>query len=156
MSNPLTVSAPEGLPYVEFEREFDAPPEAVLKAHADPDLVARWMGPNGYAMTIDAWDFRSQGGWRFVHRAPDGGEYSFRGTFHTIRPDLLIQTFEFEGVPDVVSVETLTIEPLDGGTRTRLRGHSTYPSIEARDGMIESGMERGMSEGYDRLESLLQ
>lgn len=154
MSNPLTVSTPEGLPFIEFEREFDAPPAAVLRAHADPELVRQWMGPDGYTMTIDAWDFTSQGRYRFVHHAPDG-DYAFRGTFHTVRPDLLVQTFEFEGMPDVVSIETLALEPIDGGTRTRVRGHSTYPSVESRDGMVASGMERGMSEGYDRLDGLL-
>lgn len=154
MSNPLTVTAPEGLPFIEFEREFDAPPAAVLHAHADPQLVQQWMGPNGYAMTIDTWDFTSHGRYRYVHHAPDG-DYAFRGTFHTVRSDFLVQTFEYEGVPDVVAVETVALEPIDGGARTLLRGHSTYPSVEARDGMVGAGMERGMSEGYERLDGLL-
>lgn len=154
MTHPLTVAAPDGLPFIDFERELDASPAAVLRAYAEPQLVARWLGPHGYEMTVDAWDFRSQGGYRYVHVAPDG-EFAFRGTFHTVRPDLLIQTFEFEGAPDVVAVETLALEPLDGGARTRLRGHSTYPSVEARDAMVASGMQRGMTEGYERLDALL-
>lgn len=153
MSNALSVTAPTGLPFIEFEREFDAPPEAVLRAHADPELVQQWMGPDGYRMTIEAWDFVSQGRYRYVHHAPQG-DFAFRGTFHTVRPDLLIQTFEFEGMPDVVAIETVALEALDGG-RTRLSGHSTYPSVEARDGMVASGMERGMSEGYVRLDGLI-
>ena len=154
MTDPLTVSAPAGLPFIEFERGFDAPPDAVFRAHADPELVRRWLGPHGYGMTIEIWDFVSQGRYRYVHHAPQG-DFAFRGTFHTVRPDLVIQTFEFEGVPDVVAIETLAIEPIDGGARTRLRGHSTYPAVEARDAMVASGMESGLGEGYERLDALL-
>ncbi len=75
--------------------------------------------------------------------------------FHTVRPnDFAIQTFEFEGFPDVVSIESMTFEDLGGG-RSRLRGHCVYPSLEARDGMVASGMEPGMAEGYDRLDEVL-
>ncbi len=155
MTNPVTIEAPAGLPYVDIAREFDAPPAAVFEAHRDPALVAQWLGPNGYEMDVERWDFVSQGAYRYVHRDPKGDQYAFRGTFHTIQPDLLIQTFEFEGVPGVVSIDSMRIESLDGGSRTRLVGHSVFPSVEARDAMIESGMARGVTEGYERLVGLL-
>lgn len=155
MTNSLTITAPEGLPFVDFERQFDAPVEAVFRAHRQPELIKQWLGPNGYEMHIDHYDFVSHGGYRYVHRNPAGDEFAFNGVFHVVRQnEFAIQTFEFEGVPDVVSIESLTFEDLGDG-RTRLRGHAVYPSLEARDGMVASGMERGMSEGYERLEELV-
>jgi uncharacterized protein YndB with AHSA1/START domain len=155
MTNALTVTAPEGLPYIDTEREFDAPVDAVFRAHKDIELLKQWMGPDGYEMEIERHDFVTQGGYRFVHRNPEGEEYAFNGTFHTVREnDFAIQTFEFEGAPDQVSIEFLTFTDLGGG-RSRLSGHSVYPSIETRDAMVSSGMEKGMVEGYDKLEGLL-
>jgi uncharacterized protein YndB with AHSA1/START domain len=155
MTNPVTINAPEGLPFIEIIREFDAPVEAVFRAHAEPELVKQWLGPNGYEMDIERWDFTTQGGYRYVHRDPDGGEWAFNGTFHTVRDnEFAVQTFEFEGVPDVVAIESMTFEDLGDG-RTRLRGWSTYPSVEARDGMVASGMEIGLREGYERLDGIL-
>ena len=155
MTNALTVTAPEGLPYIDTEREFDAPVDAVFRAHRDPDLLRQWMGPDGYEMVIERHDFVTQGGYRFVHRNPEGEEYAFNGTFHTVRDnDFAIQTFEFEGAPDQVSIEFLTFTDLGGG-RARLSAHAVYPSVETRDAMVSSGMEKGMAEGYDKLEGLL-
>ncbi len=155
MTNPVTIHAPEGLPFIEIIREFDAPVEAVFRAHAEPELVRQWLGPNGYEMDLERWDFTTQGGYRYVHRGPDGDEYWFNGTFHTVRDnEFAVQTFEFEGFPDVVAIESMTFEDLGDG-RTRLRGWSTYPSVEARDGMVESGMETGLREGYERLDGVL-
>jgi uncharacterized protein YndB with AHSA1/START domain len=155
MTNPVTINAPEGLPFIEFVREFDAPVEAVFRAHREPELVRQWLGPNGYEMDIERWDFTTQGGYRYVHRNPEGEEYAFNGTFHTVRDnEFAVQTFEFEGMPDVVAVESMTFEDLGDG-RTRLRGWSTYPSVEARDGMVASGMETGLREGYERLDALV-
>jgi len=154
MSNTLKVTAPEGLPFVDFEREFDAPVEAVFAAHKDPALVAQWMGPDGYTAKIEEWDFTSGGRWHMTHIDGDQ-EYAFRGTFHTVREnEFAIQTFEFLGYPDVVSIESMTFTDLGDG-RTRLTGHSVYPTVEARDGMVQSGMEKGMSEGYVRLEKIV-
>lgn len=155
MSNALTVTAPEGLPFVDFEREFDAPVAAVFAAHADPALVAQWNGPDGYTADISEWDFTTGGRWHMSHVDPEGNRYEFRGTFHTVREnEFAIQTFEFLGFPDVVSIESMTFTDLGDG-RTRLSGHAVYPSLEARDGMVSSGMETGMREGYDRLEKIV-
>jgi uncharacterized protein YndB with AHSA1/START domain len=155
MTNSLTLSVPEGLPFIDFTRDFDAPVEAVFRAHRDPALVAQWLGPNGYEMVVEEYDFRSGGRYRYLHRDPKGGDYWFNGVFHVVREnEFAIQTFEFEGFPDVVSIESLRFEDLGDG-RTRLSGHAVYPTQEARDGMVESGMETGMSQGYERLESLV-
>ena len=154
-TNALTVTAPEGVQYVDFVREFDAPVAAVFRAHAEPDLVKQWLGPDGYDVEIERFNFVTGGGYRYIHRAPDGEEYAFNGVFHVVRPnDFAIQTFEYEGFPDAVSIESMRFEDLGNG-RTRLVGHSVYPSQEARDGMVSSGMERGMVEGYNRLDTLL-
>ena len=155
MTNPLRVDAPEEMPFIDFEREFDAPVDAVFRAHKEPDLVKQWMGPREYTTQIDSYDFRTGGRWRFVQRNEAGEEYAFNGVFHVVREnEFAIQTFEFEMFPDVVSIESLTFEDLGDG-RSRVRGHSTYPSLEARDGMVEGGMETGMTDGYQRLDDLL-
>ncbi|TFD47865.1 polyketide cyclase [Cryobacterium frigoriphilum] len=156
-THPLTLTVPGGVPFIDWTREFDAPISAVYRAHSDPDLVKLWLGPAVYSMRIEVWELRTGGRFRFVQS--DGAEsesYAFNGVFHVAREnELIIQTFEFEGFPDVVSIETLRFEDL-GGDRTRLVGHSTYPSQEARDGMAQSGMEGGMAEGYDRLDAVLE
>ena len=154
-TNPLTVTAPDGLPFIDLQRDFDAPVADVFRAHRDPELYAQWVGPDGHEMTIERHDFVTQGGYRFSHRTPDGDEYWFNGVFHTIREDeLAIQTFEFEGAPDEVAIEYLRFIDLGDG-RTRLSAHSVYPSVEGRDAMVASGMERGVREGYSRLDDLL-
>lgn len=156
MTNPVTITAPEGVPFIEIEREFEAPIPAVFRAHQDPELVKQWMGPNGYEMDIERWDFTTGGGYRYVHRDGKGGEYTFNGVFHVVREnDFAIQTFEFEGFPDVVSIESVTFTDLGGG-RTKLLIHSTYPSVEARDGMIASNMSVGVTEGYQRLDAVVE
>ena len=153
MTNELKVVAPEGTPFIDWEREFDAPVAAVFAAHSDPALVKQWMGPDGTDMHIDDWDFTTGGHWSYWSEY-EGEKYVFRGLFHTVREnDFAIQTFEFGGVPDVVAIESIKFEDLGNG-RSRLSGHSVYPTVEARDGMVGSGMEVGMSEGYNRLEKL--
>jgi len=154
MTNPVTITAPEGVPFIDIEREFDAPVAAVFRAHAEPDLIKQWLGPNGYEMDIERYDFTSGGGYRYVHRNPEGQEFAFNGVFHVVREnDFAIQTFEFDGFPDVVSIESLTFQDLGNG-RTRLRAHAVYPSLEARDGMVASNMEVGVTEGYERLDKV--
>ena len=155
MTNALQVSAPEGLPFIDFEREFDAPVDAVFQAHKEPDLVKQWMGPSDYESDIEVYDFRTGGRWRYVQRNKDGEEYAFNGVFHVVREnEYAVQTFEFEMFPEAVSIESLTFEDLGDG-RSRVRGHATYPSLEARDGMVSGGMESGMNDGYQRLDDLL-
>lgn len=154
MSNAVSITAPEGLPFIDIEREFDYPVELVFRAHRDPELIRRWLGPRGYEMDIDHYDFSTGGGYRYVHRA-NGEEYAFNGVFHVVREnEFAIQTFEFEGFPDVVSIESIRFEELPGG-RTRVHAHAVYPTLEARDGMVSSGMEKGLTEGYEQLDEVL-
>ncbi|GAA6526970.1 SRPBCC family protein [Intrasporangium sp. DVR] len=154
MSKELVINAPAGVPWIDFTREFDAPVEAVFRAHSDPDLVKQWLGPHGYEMTVEQWDFRSGGGYHYTHHDGDN-EYGFRGTFHTIREnELAVQTFEFEGMPDEIALEFMTFVDLGNG-RCRLEGRSVGRTVEGRDAMVASGMEKGMREGYERLDALV-
>ncbi len=155
MTNALQLDIPAGVPWIDFTREFDAPVAAVFQAHRDPAMVIQWLGPHGYEMVAERWDFVSGGGYRYVHRDPDGSEYWFHGCFHTVREnEFALQTFEFEGMPDEVALEFLWFEDLGDG-RTWLRGRSVGRTVEGRDAMVESGMENGMSQGYDRLDDVL-
>jgi uncharacterized protein YndB with AHSA1/START domain len=106
-------------------------------------------------MTSCQIDFRPGGTWRFVMRDPDGKEYAFRGEYREIvPPERVVQTFEFEGMPGAVSVETMALS--ERGGKTTVTATSRFDSIEARDGMLNSGMETGAAETYDRLEELLR
>lgn len=135
-------------------REFDAPRELVFRAHTEADLYVKWVGPHGYEMTLREFEPVSGGKWSFVHKDPQGNEYGFHGCFHEVLPERLTQTFEFEGYPGHVSLETATLEELPGN-RTRVTIHSVYQSVEDRDGMVQSGMEKGVSEGFERLDDIL-
>lgn len=149
------IDAPAGVPFIDITRDFDAPRELVFRAYTDPELVVQWLGPARYEMTIDRWDARDGGAWRYVHRAADGTEFGFHGVFHgPMTIDGGVQTFEFEGAPGHVSLDTLVLEDLGGG-RTRVRTHSTCQSIEDRDAMVAAGMGGGVTEGYERLDGLL-
>ena len=147
------IDAPEGVPFIDVSREFDAPRDLVFQAYTDPGLLVQWMGPRKYEMVIDTWEPRAGGSWRFVHKDGDNA-WGFHGVFHGEQtPDGMTQTFEFEGAPGHVSLETLTLEERDG--RTTARTHSVYQSVADRDAMIASGMEDGMNDGFDRLDELL-
>ena len=152
--HPVTIGCPEGLPFVEIEREFDATPDQVYRAHIDPALVARWMGPHDLVNEIDHWDARDGGSWRYVARRGEE-EYWFRGCFHQLVPGRrIVQTFTYEGFPDGVALEILELEPLEGG-RCRLRAKSITDSVEGRDAFVASGMESGVVAGYEKLDALL-
>ena len=149
-----TITAQPGTPFIDVTREFAAPRAAVFHAHTEPDLVKQWLGPRGLEMEILEFDARSGGGYHYVHR-DDRGEYRFRGVFHRVDDgERIIQTFEYEGAPGDVCLETMTFTDLGAG-RTRLEGHSVFPSVEARDAAVESGMEHGIVEGYERLDEVL-
>ena len=155
MSNPVIIDTTPGQSYADITREFDAPAAAVFRAHADPELFKIWIGPRSENTTITHWDFRTGGGYRFEQTEGDGQTYAFRGVFHTvIENELIIQTFEFEGWPDEVSIDTIRFESLPGG-RSRLVDHSVFPSVEVLENMVSEGMERGMREGYEKLDTLL-
>jgi uncharacterized protein YndB with AHSA1/START domain len=153
-TNTLRLDVPAGVPWIDFTREFDAPVAAVFEAHRDPEKVKQWLGPRGYEMQIERWDFTSGGGYRYEH-VTEHGTFGFRGVFHSVREnEFALQTFEFDGAPDQVALEFMWFEDLGDG-RTRLRGRSIGSTVEGRDAMVASGMEHGMVEGYERLEELV-
>jgi uncharacterized protein YndB with AHSA1/START domain len=143
------------LPTIRITREFDAPRSKVFRAHTDPDLVRQWLGPRGLEMTVDRWECRTGGEYRYIH-SRNGEDFAFHGSFHEVRPEeLIVQTFTYEGMPDSVALETVVLEDLGDG-RTRLVATSLGDSFEARDAMIASGMEQGIIEGYERLDEVLE
>jgi uncharacterized protein YndB with AHSA1/START domain len=148
------ITAEPGLPFIDIEREFAAPRDLLFRAHVDPELLVQWLGPAKYEMVVERLEVRDGGSWRYVHRAADGTEFGFHGVFHG-EPSIegITQTWEFEGLPGHVSLERLTMEERAG--RTTLRIHAVYQSVEDRDGLIASGMEGGMNEGYARLDDLV-
>ena len=147
------IEADPKVPLIRMARDFAATPEQLLRAHTDPELFARWVGPDGMATRIDHWDARSGGSWRYVTER-DGAEFGFRGCFHEVGPGRIVQTFTYEGEPEGVALETLWFEDLGGG-RTRLRAQSLVDSFEGRDAWLRSGMETGVNEGYAKLERLI-
>jgi uncharacterized protein YndB with AHSA1/START domain len=153
-SKALTVTTPSDREIV-MTREFDAPRELVFEAHTSCEHMSRWWGPRKYEFASCEIDFRPGGKWRIVHRGPDGEEYGFHGEYREIvPPERIVWTFEFEGFPGDVSVETLTLEEHDG--KTTFTATSVYDTVEARDGMLQSGMEEGAAESMDRLDEYLE
>ncbi len=149
------IEADPDVPLVRIVREFDAPPAKVFRAHTDPELLVRWLGPRDLTMRIDHYDCRTGGSYRYLHQR-DGEEYAFHGSFHEVRPDaVIVQTFTFEGWPDSVALERLVLEDIGDG-RTRLTTTSLVDSFEGRDAFVASGMETGVREGYERLDAVLQ
>ncbi|MDT4910942.1 MAG: hypothetical protein QOI25_5578 [Mycobacterium sp.] len=152
-ANPTTITAPPSTPYLEVVREFDAPPPLVFRAATEPEFVTQWLGPRSRRMRIETWDARSGGSYRYFH-ANDENEVGFRGVFHTVTPNVrIIQTFEFDGAPNEVTLDSYTFEDLGGRTRLHLR--SVFPSVEARDMALSTGMTDGINESMDRLQELL-
>lgn len=154
--NKTNVLAEPGKQEVIITREFDAPRDLVYRAHIDPQLYAQWLGPHGYEMILETFEPHSGGRYRYIHKDQNGNEYGFHGVFHEISEDLMIQTFEFEGLPERghVTLDTLRLQALPGN-RTRLTIQSVFQSVADRDGMVQSGMERGVREGYERLDEIL-
>ena len=157
MSNQTTIVAEKGKQEFFIEREFDAPRELVFRAFNEPDLLVQWIGPDRLTMEIETFDSRSGGSYRFHHLDEKGNRYSFNGTIHEVaEPERLIRTFEFEGLPEKghVSLETATFVALPND-RCLLKIQSVFKSVADRDGMLASGMEGGMNEGFAKLEKLL-
>jgi uncharacterized protein YndB with AHSA1/START domain len=150
----VTIEADPNVPLVRMTRDFHATPAQLVRAHTDPALFAQWVGPDGFETTIDYWDARTGGSWRYVG-ARDGVEHAFHGSFHEVGPARLIQTFTYEGAPDQVALETMWFEDLGDG-RTRLHAQSLVDSFESRDAFLNSGMETGVEQGYLKLDALLR
>ncbi len=139
-------------------REFDAPRALVFRTFTDPDLYVQWIGPRGLTTTLETFEPRTGGSWRYVQRDQGGNEFAFHGVHHEVLPpERMIGTFEFEGLPEtghaLLQVARFAEVP---GNRTRLTSQSVFLSVEDRDGMMQSGMEEGINESYERLDELLE
>ena len=157
MHNQTKIIAEAGKQEFFIEREFDAPRELVFRAFSEPDLLQQWLGPERLTMEIEFYDNRSLGAYRFFHKDEKGNQYGFNGVIHeATSPERLIRTFEFEGLPERghVSLETAIFVELPN-ERTLLKIQSVFKSVADRDGMMSSGMEGGMNEGFVKLDKLL-
>jgi uncharacterized protein YndB with AHSA1/START domain len=152
--NGLDVTTPSDREIV-MTRVFDAPRDLVFEAHTSCEHLSNWWGPRKYEFASCEIDFRPGGTWRIVHRAEGEEDQGFRGEFREIvRPERIVWTFEWEGMPGHISVDTLTFEEHDG--KTTITARSVFDSVEDRDGMLQSGMEEGAAETYDRLDEYLE
>ena len=157
-NNRTTITAEPGKQEMVITREFDAPRELVFKTIMDPELMPQWWGPRYLSTIVDKMDVRPGGQWRFINRDADGNEYAFHGVYHEVlAPERVIDTFEFEGLPETghVTLETMRFEELPGG-RTRLVTQSVFQSVADRDAALQTGMESGVNDTYDRLSELLE
>ena len=155
--NKTIIAAEPGKQELFIIREFDAPRELVFRAYTDPAIYAQWLGPNGLTTTFDVFEPISGGKYRFIQKDQDGNEFSFHGVTHEVLPpERIIGTFEFDGLPETghVILETTRFEALPGN-RTRITSQSVFQSVADRDGMVQSGMEQGVVEGYERLDEIL-
>ncbi|MBO0809607.1 MAG: SRPBCC family protein [Actinobacteria bacterium] len=148
------ITAAPGTPLIIITRDFDAPRDLVFRAYTDPQLLAQWLGPRDLTMRVDRYEARDGGRWRYVHADQQGNAFGFHGVFHgDPSPDGIVQTFEFEGAPGHVMLETTSLT--QRGSATFVRTVSAFPSVADRDAMIESGMERGVRDSGERLAELL-
>lgn len=153
MSTETRIEADPKLPIVHMTRDFKATVKQLIRAHTDPEIYQLWVGPDSRTITIDQWDARTGGSYRYVDTT-DEHELGFRGCFHEIGEDRIIQTWAFEQMPDAFSLEIMQFEDLGDGI-TRMHCRSLLESFEARDGMLASGMEVGVDDGYRKLDVLL-
>lgn len=152
-SQKTTVTTP-GEREIHIERVFAAPRDRVFAVFTDPELIPEWWGPRGTRTTVDEMDVRTGGDWRFLVESSDGSGTAFRGTYREVTPpERIVQTFEWDGMPGYVSVDST--EFIDLGEQTRVVSTSLFYTTEERDGMIDSGMEGGLSETYERLDEVL-
>ncbi len=135
-------------------RYFDAPIEKVFSAHIDPEAIKFWWGPAYLESTIDEFDPTPGGKWKISQREPSGERYGFHGVYHSVEPSQIVRTFEYEGVPGHVLMETTRFEEQDG--KTLLTAISVYQTLEDRDGMVAAGMESGALESMDLLAQLVE
>jgi uncharacterized protein YndB with AHSA1/START domain len=147
-----TVSTPTDRE-IRVERVFDAPRERVWRALTDPEAIAQWWG-RGHKLVIERCELVRGGHWRFVEQGPDGVQ-GFEGRYREVQaPERLVHTFEWDGMPGYVVIETVTLEALGDG-QTRVVNVSLFHTTEERDGMLQSGMEEGLNESYLALDRLL-
>lgn len=140
---------------ITITREFNAPRRLVFEAMTQPEHVRNWYGPRYLTITQCEIDLRPGGKWRYVLNAPDGSEHAFSGVYREITPfERLVTTEGYEAIPGAEYLSTLTLEERNG--KTLMTNHLLYPSIEQRDGHLNSGMEGGMQETFERLDEHLE
>jgi uncharacterized protein YndB with AHSA1/START domain len=137
-----------------MSRIFDAPREAIWRVSTDPELIPQWWGPSYLTTVVDKMDFRVGGEWRYIQTDKQGNEHAFNGVYKEIvAPERVSYTFEYEPMAGHISVDTLTLEELSDG-RTKMTSRTTMDNLEDLEGMLQSGMEGGAVETWDRLEAL--
>jgi uncharacterized protein YndB with AHSA1/START domain len=142
-------------PEIENSHDFKAPARRVFLAFSDAKQLPQWWGPQGYTTTIDKMDFREGGEWRFVQHGKEGREFAFHGVYKEIvYGRKIVQTFEYEGTPGRVNEDTATFEERGGWTKVTIK--TKFQSVSDRDAMLKSGMEKGMNEGWEKLEKLVE
>ena len=155
-NNKTQIIAEPGKQDITIIREFDAPRELVFKAFTDRDLYVQWLGPKDLTMDLDVFEPKTGGSWRYVQKDKDGNAFAFRGVNHEVKQnERIIGTFEFEAMPGHVALETAMFEELPD-KRTKLTTLSVFQSIADRDGMVQSGMDKGVYDSHERLEKLLE
>lgn len=148
------IVATPGIPQIVITRQFRAPRDLLFRAHIEPGLLVRWLGPRTMRTTVDRLDARDGGTWRYIQYEPDGEAHAFHGVYHgTPSCDGIVQTFEYERIPGHVFLNTITFEEHDG--QTTLRQNSVFQSVEDRDSYVEGGMEKGVTDSMDRLSELV-
>jgi uncharacterized protein YndB with AHSA1/START domain len=138
---------------VVLTRVFDAPRRMVFDAFTKPELLKRWFGPRGWSLVVCEIDLKVGGAFRFVLRGPDGRDMGMRGVYRELAPpERSVHVESFDDFPGESQVTTLLVEQ---GGKTTLTATVLYPSQEVRDAVIQSGMEHGAAESYDKLAELL-
>jgi uncharacterized protein YndB with AHSA1/START domain len=141
---------------VRAERIYLTTPERLYDAHTDPEQIAQWWGPAKYKVIVDVMDVRVDGVWRFTHESAAGERFAFNGVYKVLdRPNKIVDTFEFEGTPGHILVETTTFSAQPDGS-TKLVLVSRYENVADLEAMISSGMKAGLVEGQDRLARLVE
>ncbi len=154
----VKITAEPGKQELIITREFDAPRALVFRTFTDPDLYVQWIGPRGLTTTLETFEPRTGGSWRYVQRDQGGNEFAFHGVHHEVLPpERMIGTFEFEGLPETghALLQVARFGELPGN-QTRLTSQSVFLSVEDRDGMMQTGMEEGINQSYERLDELLE
>lgn len=136
------------------QRAAVVPEELEVVDGEQAELLVQWLGPRDLTLTVDRYDVRDGGRWRYVHTDAQGNAYVFHGVFHgDPSPQAIVQTFEFEGAPGHVKLDATTLE--ERGSKTLVRTVSSFGSVADRDAMIASGVERGTRDSGERLQELL-
>ena len=149
------VDTPEGAPVMTTVAVIEAPIAAVRRACVEADLLVRWWGPQELTSRVETWEPRAGGSWRIVHADPSGEEYGFHGVFHDVTDTQVVWTFEFEGAPGNVSLQTFTLEDLGDGT-TKVTDQALFQTEFARDMMADTGARDFAPVGMSQLQTVAQ